>query len=59
MKNKLETFVSKKLIAVVVSCVILYFTGEYQMIRDVVITYLTAQGLVDGVGVWKKNGGKS
>lgn len=52
--DNLKTFVSKKLIAVVVTVVGLIYVGEYEMAKQVVMTYIGAQGAVDVVAALKK-----
>ncbi len=53
MEN-LKSFVSKKLIAVVVAVVGLICVGEYEMAKQVVMTYIGTQGAVDVAAALKK-----
>jgi len=52
--EKLESFVSKKLIAVVIAVAGLIYVGEYEMAKQVVMTYIGAQGAVDVAAILKK-----
>ena len=53
MKDKIESFVSKKLIALVVGVAALAYLGEPEMAKQLVMTFLGAQGAVDVMKVWK------
>lgn len=53
MKDKIESFVSKKLIALVVGVAALAYLGESEMVKQLVMTFLGAQGAVDAVKAWK------
>lgn len=52
--DNLKSFVSKKLIAVVVAVVGLICVGEYEMAKQVVMAYIGAQGAVDIMAAFKK-----
>ena len=54
MKDKIESFVSKKLIAVVIGVVVLAYLGENEMVKQLVMTYIGAQGAVDVAAIIKK-----
>lgn len=52
--EKLESFVSKKLIAVVIGVIVLAYLGENEMVKQLLMTFLGAQGAVDVVTAYKK-----
>jgi hypothetical protein len=54
MKDKLGSFVSKKLIALIVGVIALAVLGETEMVKQLVMTYIGAQGAVDVVAALKK-----
>lgn len=57
MKDKIGSFVSKKLIAVIIGVVALAYLGETEMVKQLVMTYIGAQGAVDIAAVIRKKVG--
>ena len=54
MKDKLSSFVSKKLIALIFGVAALAYLGEAEMVKQLVMTYIGAQGAVDVAAIIKK-----